>query len=79
MSGEIGTGRFGLCNTVPEAMAAGRGALVWGHGVFTAGRVDFRDAFAEMVAIERCCREEYARRLGLPPARTFRRAPAGGT
>jgi ribulose-5-phosphate 4-epimerase/fuculose-1-phosphate aldolase len=63
--GEVGTGPFGLCNTLPPALLEGggrRGAIVYGHGLFSLGRVDFRDAFATLMEVEHCCREEYFRR-----------------
>lgn len=70
--GEVGTGPFGLCNTLPPALtgqaagpAAGpaAGAIVYGHGLFTTGKQDFRDAFATLFEVERFCREEYFRRV----------------
>ncbi len=62
--GEIGTGRFGLCNTLPPALRGRRGAIVWGHGLFTTGRDDFREAFRSLVEIELMCLEEYGKALG---------------
>jgi ribulose-5-phosphate 4-epimerase/fuculose-1-phosphate aldolase len=65
--GEVGTGPFGLCNTLPQALVgtAGdrRGAIVYGHGLFTLGAVDFRDAFATLMDVEHFCRAEYFRRV----------------
>lgn len=64
--GEVGTGPFGLCNTLPPALTAGggqRGVIVYGHGLFTTGAVDFRDAFATLLEVERFCRDEYFRRV----------------
>jgi ribulose-5-phosphate 4-epimerase/fuculose-1-phosphate aldolase len=61
--GEIGTGPYGLCNTVPPAIRNRRGVIVYGHGVFTAGKNDFNEAFGNMVEIDRICREEYFSRL----------------
>jgi ribulose-5-phosphate 4-epimerase/fuculose-1-phosphate aldolase len=60
--GEVGTGRFGLSRTLPPAIKGRRGAIVYGHGLFTVGRVDFRDAFANLIDIERTCLEEYLAR-----------------
>jgi len=57
--GEVGTGRFGLCNTLPPAIRGNRGAIVFGHGLFTASREDFNEAFRNLLAIEGMCREEY--------------------
>jgi ribulose-5-phosphate 4-epimerase/fuculose-1-phosphate aldolase len=56
--GEVGTGPTGLCNTLPPALT-GRGAIVWGHGLFTTGVVDFTDAFENLVEIEKMCYFEY--------------------
>jgi len=61
--GEVGTGPTGLCNTMPRAMAGRRGVIVHGHGLFTVGREDFREAFAALLEIENLCREEYFRRV----------------
>lgn len=63
--GEVGTGPFGLCNTLPAALTGGdaAGALVYGHGLFATGKQDFRDAFATLFDVERFCREEYFRRV----------------
>lgn len=57
--GEVGTGRFGLCNTMPQALAGNRGAIVYGHGLFTTGEQDFREAFSGMLEIETQCITEY--------------------
>jgi len=61
--GEVGAGRWGLCNTLPPAMVGRRGVIVYGHGVFTVGEDDFNVPLANLIAIERMCREEYFRRL----------------
>jgi ribulose-5-phosphate 4-epimerase/fuculose-1-phosphate aldolase len=65
--GEVGTGPFGLCNTLPPALVATtgerRGAIVYGHGLFTLGAKDFRDAFQTLMDVERFCRAEYFRRV----------------
>ncbi|MCE5264111.1 MAG: class II aldolase/adducin family protein [Deltaproteobacteria bacterium] len=62
--GEIGTGRYGLCRTVPPALQENPGAIVHGHGVFTAGGEDFNGAFGALLGIENACRHEYFRRIG---------------
>ena len=62
VSGEVGTGPYGLCHTVPAAMGGRQGVIVYGHGVFTMGRHDFNEALANLLAVERMCREEYLRR-----------------
>ena len=61
--GEVGTGPFGLCNTVPPAMKNRRGVIVYGHGVFTVGVNDFREAFHNLSEIEKLCRKEYFERV----------------
>lgn len=62
--GEVGTGPTGLCHTLPPAIQGRRGAIVWGHGLFTVGRDDFNEAFCSLLALENMCREEYFRRVG---------------
>lgn len=64
--GEVGTGKFGLCRTVPHALKDSRGVIVYGHGVFTVGTDDFSDALWSLIDIERFCRDELLRRLGWP-------------
>jgi ribulose-5-phosphate 4-epimerase/fuculose-1-phosphate aldolase len=61
VAGEIGAG--GLAKRVPPVIAGPGKAVVYGHGVFTAGE-DFAGAFRAMVEVENWCREEYFRRLG---------------
>jgi ribulose-5-phosphate 4-epimerase/fuculose-1-phosphate aldolase len=61
--GEVGTGVFGLCNTVPKAIENRRGVIVYGHGVFTVGKNDFREAFYNLMEIDRMCRQEYFERV----------------
>ncbi|MDO9083358.1 MAG: class II aldolase/adducin family protein, partial [Humidesulfovibrio sp.] len=65
--GEVGTGPFGLCNTLPPALVdtkgAKRGAIVYGHGLFTLGANNFREAFQTLMDVEHFCREEYFRRV----------------
>jgi ribulose-5-phosphate 4-epimerase/fuculose-1-phosphate aldolase len=59
--GEIGTGTAGLMNTVPPAMLAGKGVIVYGHGVFTGGDETFRVPFDMLTDIEDKCRTVYFR------------------
>lgn len=65
--GEVGTGPFGLCNTLPPAILGTSGprraAIVYGHGLFALGAHDFRDAFATLMQVEAFCRQEYFRRV----------------
>jgi ribulose-5-phosphate 4-epimerase/fuculose-1-phosphate aldolase len=64
VAGEAGAGPFGLCHTVPPAMRDHIGAIVYGHGLFTAGKNDFNEAFARLAVIENACRQEFFSRLG---------------
>ena len=57
--GEVGTGRYGLCHTLPPAIKGNRGVIVYGHGLFTVGKCDFTDAFYNMAEIEEMCFERY--------------------
>ena len=57
--GEVGTGPYGLCNTLPQAMEGRRGVIVYGHGLFTVAKDDFNEAFATLLDVERLCRDRY--------------------
>jgi ribulose-5-phosphate 4-epimerase/fuculose-1-phosphate aldolase len=59
--GELGAG--GIARTVPPAMQGNGSCIVYGHGIFTAGKQGFAEAFQRMVAVENRCREEYFRLL----------------
>jgi ribulose-5-phosphate 4-epimerase/fuculose-1-phosphate aldolase len=59
--GEIGAG--GLARTVPVAIPGRRGAVVFGHGVFTCGATDFNEPLRNLVDIERQCRDLYFERV----------------
>lgn len=61
--GEVGTGRYGLCRTVPPMLQEHPAAIVYGHGVFSAGGEDFNETFGRLLAVENSCREEYFRRV----------------
>jgi ribulose-5-phosphate 4-epimerase/fuculose-1-phosphate aldolase len=61
--GEVGTGVFGLCNTLPAAVKGKRGAIVYGHGVFTTGKDDFTEPFKNLLEIEKMCKLEYFERV----------------
>jgi ribulose-5-phosphate 4-epimerase/fuculose-1-phosphate aldolase len=63
--GEVGTGPYGLCNTVPPALDGKPGVIVYGHGLFTVSDTDFNEAFGRLLAVENGCRREYFRRVGL--------------
>ncbi|MFO0753435.1 MAG: class II aldolase/adducin family protein [Thermodesulfovibrionales bacterium] len=72
VSGEIGTGPTGLMHTVPEAMREGKGAIVYGHGVFTSGSGSFRAPFSQLLAIDAACRKEYLSLAGALLAKACR-------
>ncbi len=57
IAGETGAG--GLERTVPKAIAAAGACLVYGHGIFSAGEQDFREAFRRMAETENRCRDAY--------------------
>jgi ribulose-5-phosphate 4-epimerase/fuculose-1-phosphate aldolase len=57
VAGETGAG--GLARSVPLALKTSGVCIVYGHGIFSAGEEDFRDAFMKMVDVENRCREEY--------------------
>lgn len=61
--GEIGSGEFGICRTVPDALKTSGAVIVYGHGVFTTGKTDFNEAFSSLVSVEKMCMEEYFRRV----------------
>ncbi len=61
--GEVGTGKYGLCNTVPSAMGDSDGVIVYGHGVFAVGQGDFNAPLAKLIEIENACRAEFFQRL----------------
>ena len=59
VAGETGAG--GMAKSVPAAMKQLGVCIVYGHGIFAAGEMDFRDAFMKMAVVENKCREEYFR------------------
>lgn len=61
--GEVGTGKYGLCNTLPPAIKGNRGAIVYGHGLFTLGKQDYTDAFANLIDVELMCLDEYLKKI----------------
>ena len=63
--GEVGTGRYGLCNTLPKAIKGKKAVIVYGHGVFAAVDNDFNNAFKTMIDIETMCRDKYFDLLGI--------------
>lgn len=61
VAGETGAG--GLARSVPAAIRERGVCIAYGHGVFSAGEKDFRDAFVRMAEVEDLCRREYFKRL----------------
>ncbi|MCG8533044.1 MAG: class II aldolase/adducin family protein, partial [Desulfovibrionales bacterium] len=61
--GEVGTGPFGLCNTLPRAFKTSEGVIAFGHGVFTRGQKDFISAFSLLARIESRCRTHYFNKI----------------
>ncbi len=61
--GEVGTGTYGLCNTVPNAIKDKPGVIVYGHGLFTTAEDDFNIAFKNLMEIENACKKEYFQRI----------------
>ncbi len=57
--GEVGTGPFGLCNTLPGALEHSSRAIVYGHGLFNTGLKGFSEAFQNLWEVENRCREVY--------------------
>ena len=62
--GEVGTGRYGLCHTLPPALVMEGAGVVWGHGLFTAGERDFNEPLARMLAVENQARRIVLERAG---------------
>lgn len=70
VSGEVGSGPFGLDRTMPPAVARAGTAIVYGHGVFSAGRTDFNTAFRRLLEVENTCRTEFLQRVRAAGFRT---------
>ncbi|MEN8244793.1 MAG: class II aldolase/adducin family protein [Thermodesulfobacteriota bacterium] len=50
--GESGTGPHSIAATLPAPLIRFKTAIIYGHGVFTTGRCDFRDAFKRLLEVE---------------------------
>ncbi len=59
VAGEIGAG--GIAKNVPPVIGKSGSAIVYGHGIFSVGMTDFREAFQALVDVENWCRCEYFR------------------
>ncbi len=57
VAGETGAG--GLATSVPLAINKTGVCIAYGHGIFSAGKKDFRDAFMNMAEAEDKCRDGY--------------------
>jgi ribulose-5-phosphate 4-epimerase/fuculose-1-phosphate aldolase len=57
--GEVGSGPFGLCNTLPAAFDTSDSVIVYGHGLFVTGKTDFTQAFSTLTAVENLCTNRY--------------------
>lgn len=65
VSGEVGSGLHSISNTVPVAIQRHPGVIVYGHGLFTTGKMDFNLPFQNLIQIENDCRTEYFDRIRL--------------
>lgn len=63
VTGEGGLG--GLAQTLPRAFThtGKRTVIVRGHGIFSIGKDDFREAFAALLSVDSACRLEFKQRL----------------
>ena len=61
VAGEIGAG--GIAKNIPPVIGRTGSAIVYGHGVFSIGMTDFREAFQGLVDVENWCRSEYFKRI----------------
>ena len=57
--GESGTGPHSIAVTLPALLARHKAAIIYGHGVFTLGNYDFRDAFQRLLNVEQACFDAY--------------------
>jgi len=57
VAGETGAG--GLAKSVPASIKDSGVCIAYGHGIFSAGKTGFREAFMKMAEAEDLCRESY--------------------
>ena len=57
VAGETGAG--GLARSVPVAIKETGVCIAYGHGIFSAGKVSFKEAFMKMARAEDLCRDGY--------------------
>jgi ribulose-5-phosphate 4-epimerase/fuculose-1-phosphate aldolase len=63
LPGESGTGPYSIAATLPEPLTRYNAAIIYGHGVFTTGQFDFRDAFQRLLDVEHMCFDTYFDRI----------------
>ena len=63
LPGESGTSPYSIAATLPEPLTRHNAAIIYGHGVFTTGQYDFRDAFQRLLDIEQICFDTYFDRI----------------
>lgn len=63
VSGEVGTGIFGLYRTLPPAIKNKRGVIVYGHGLFTADKYSLENTFNNLIDIETMCLNLYLEKV----------------
>jgi ribulose-5-phosphate 4-epimerase/fuculose-1-phosphate aldolase len=61
VAGEIGAG--GIAKNIPPVIGITGSTIVYGHGVFSIGMTDFRDAFQGLIDVENRCREAYFKKF----------------
>jgi ribulose-5-phosphate 4-epimerase/fuculose-1-phosphate aldolase len=73
VGGESGNGPRALARTVPAALAKPgvNAVIVYGHGVFTVGEIDFNEPMARLFEVERACRAACLAALDLPAEDPF--------
>jgi len=59
LPGESGAGPHSIAATLPPALVQNKTAIIYGHGLFTAGRDDFRDAYQRLSDTEQDCFDFY--------------------
>jgi len=63
LPGESGTGPYSIAANLPEPLTRHNAAIIYGHGVFTTGQYDFRDAFQRLLNVEQTSFDTYFERV----------------
>jgi ribulose-5-phosphate 4-epimerase/fuculose-1-phosphate aldolase len=63
LPGESGTGPHSIAVTLPDPLVRHQAAIIYGHGVFTSGQYDFREAFQRLLSVEQACFDLYLERV----------------